>query len=122
MTRPVGTVYVTGVAFSAGSPIRRVEVTSDGGKNWTDAAFVGPDLGRFAWRRFALPMRMAAGNLVLVSRATDSAGDTQPEERLESARGYSNDSWADHAVAVASLPARRRCGVGSASCRLTARR
>ena len=46
MTLPAGTAYVTGVAFSAGSPIRRVEVSSDGGKNWTDAAFVGPDLGR----------------------------------------------------------------------------
>ncbi len=95
-----GTVYVTGVAFSAGSPIRRVEVSSDGGKNWTDASFVGPDLGRFAWREFALPMRMAAGSYVLVSRATDSAGNTQPEKRLENAHGYSNNSWADHAVAV----------------------
>ncbi|MEO7057107.1 MAG: sulfite oxidase [Caldimonas sp.] len=95
-----GTVYVTGVAFSAGSPIRRVEVSSDGGKSWTDAAFVGPDLGRFAWREFALPLRMAAGTYVLVSRATDSAGNTQPEKRLENSHGYSNNSWADHAVGV----------------------
>ena len=38
-------------------------------------AFVGPDLGRFAWRQFALPLRMAAGNYVVVSRATDAAGN-----------------------------------------------
>ena len=95
-----GNVYVTGVAFSAGSPIRRVEVSSDGGRNWFEASFFGPDLGRFAWRQFSIPLRMAAGNFVLVSRATDAAGNTQPERRLENAHGYVNNSWADHAVAI----------------------
>jgi sulfite dehydrogenase len=101
--RPVkaGTVYVTGVAFSGGQPIRRVEVSSDGGRSWIDAGFIGPDLGRFAWRQFALPLRMAPGNYVVTSRATDAAGNVQPEQRLENAHGYSNNSWADHAVKVA---------------------
>jgi sulfite dehydrogenase len=93
-----GVVYVTGVAFSGGAPIRRVEVSSDGGRTWIDAPFVGPDLGRFAWRQFAMPLRMAAGNYVVVSRATDSAGNVQPEQRLENAHGYSNNSWRDPAV------------------------
>jgi sulfite dehydrogenase len=93
-----GVVYVTGVAFSGGSPIRRVEVSSDGGKTWIDAPFMGPDLGRFAWRQFALPLRMTTGNYVVVSRATDSAGNVQPEQRLENAHGYSNNSWKDPAV------------------------
>jgi sulfite dehydrogenase len=95
-----GTVYVTGVAFSGGQPIRRVEVSSDGGRTWIDAAFIGPDLGRFAWRQFALPLRMAAGNYVVTSRATDAGGNVQPEQRAENAHGYSNNSWADHAVKV----------------------
>ena len=93
-----GVVYVTGVAFSAGAPIRRVEVSSDGGRTWIDAPFMGPDLGRFAWRQFAMPLRMAAGNYVVVSRATDSAGNVQPEQRAENAHGYSNNSWKDPAV------------------------
>lgn len=96
-----GTIYVTGVAFGFGSPIRRVEVSSDGGRNWIDAAFIGPDLGRFAWRQFALPLRMSAGNYVLVSRATDAAGNTQPEQRLENVHGYANNSWVDQGVKVA---------------------
>ena len=101
--RPVkaGVVYVTGVAFGSGSPIKRVEVSSDGGKTWIDAAFTGPDLGRFAWRQFAVPLRMAPGNYVVASRATDAAGVTQPEQRLENAHGYSNNSWTDHAVKLA---------------------
>ncbi len=101
--RPVraGTVQVTGVAFGYGSPIRRVEVSSDAGKTWIEAAFVGPDLGRFAWRQFAVPLRMAAGNYIVTSRAIDAAGNTQPEQRVENAHGYSNNSWSDHAVKVA---------------------
>ncbi len=95
-----GVVYVTGVAFGAGSPIRRVEVSSDGGKTWLDAGFYGPDLGRFAWRQWAIPLRMGTGSYVLVSRATDADGNVQPEQRLENAHGYSNNSWADHAVKV----------------------
>jgi sulfite oxidase len=101
--RPVraGTVQVTGVAFSGGPAIRRVEVSSDGGKTWLEAAFVGPDLGRFAWRQFAIPLRMAPGNYVLASRAIDASGATQPEQRQENAHGYSNNSWLDHAIKVA---------------------
>jgi sulfite oxidase len=95
-----GVVYVTGVAFGGGAPIKRVEVSSDGGKTWIDAAFVGPDLGRFAWRQFALPLRMAAGDYVMTCRATDAAGQVQPEQRSENAGGYANTSWADHAVKV----------------------
>ena len=95
-----GVVYVTGVAFSGGSAIKRVEVSSDAGKTWIDAPFIGPDLGRFAWRQFALPLRMAAGNYIVTSRATDSAGHVQPEQRSENAGGYGNTSWADHAVKV----------------------
>ncbi|MEO8312356.1 MAG: sulfite oxidase [Caldimonas sp.] len=95
-----GVVYVTGVAFSGGTPIKRVEVSSDGGKSWIDAPFIGPDLGRFAWRQFALPLRMAAGNYVVTSRATDTSGHVQPEQRSENAGGYANTSWADHAVKV----------------------
>jgi sulfite dehydrogenase len=96
-----GVVYVTGVAFGGGSPIKRVEVSSDGGKTWIDAPFFGPDLGRFAWRQFGVPLRMAAGSYVLTSRATDAAGHVQPELRSENAAGYANTSWADHAVKVA---------------------
>ena len=95
-----GTVYVSGVAFSSGSPIRRVEVTSDGGKTWIEAAFVGPDLGRFAWRQFTLPLQMAPGNYVVTSRAIDAAGNVQPQDRLENLHGYNNNSWADAAVKV----------------------
>jgi sulfite oxidase len=36
----------------------------------------------------------------LVSRATDMAGNLQPEQRVENVSGYNNTSWLDHAVSL----------------------
>lgn len=95
-----GTVWVHGVAFSGGTAIKRVEVSADGGKNWVDAAFIGPDLGRFAWRQFTVPMKMPAGAYLMTSRATDVSGNVQPEGRVENLSGYNNTSWVDHTTKV----------------------
>ena len=95
-----GLVQVQGVAFGGLNGIKRVEVSLDGGKTWNDARLTGPDLGRYAWRQFVLPARLPAGSHTLASRATDTAGNVQPEQRMENAGGYNNTSWADHAVKV----------------------
>lgn len=95
-----GTTQILGVAFSGAGPIKRVEVSVDGGKNWRDAKLIGPDLGPFAWRQFVLQAKLPAGEHRLVSRATDAAGNVQPQQREENAAGYSNNSWADHGVSV----------------------
>jgi len=95
-----GTVQIHGVAFGGMHAVAKVDVSVDGGKTWVAARLVGPDLGRFAWRQFALAVRLPAGSHTLVSRATDAAGNLQPEQRMENAAGYNNSSWADHAVKV----------------------
>ena len=95
-----GPVQIQGVAFGGLHGIKRVEVSIDGGKIWRDARLVGPDLGKYGWRQFALATKLAAGSYTLVSRATDTAGNIQPEQRMENVGGYNNNSWADHAVSV----------------------
>jgi sulfite dehydrogenase len=95
-----GRVQVVGVAFSGTQAVKRVEVSIDGGKSWREAAFFGPDLGKYAWRQFALAVDLPAGTHVIASRATDAAGNVQPRERVENVGGYNNNSWADHAVTV----------------------
>lgn len=97
---PAGTVQIHGVAFGGMHAVSKVDVSVDGGKTWVAARLIGPDLGRFAWRQFALAVRLPAGSHTLVSRATDAAGNLQPEQRMENAAGYNNSSWADHAVKV----------------------
>lgn len=95
-----GMQQILGVAFGGLHPVAKVEVSVDGGRSWSPARFIGPDLGRYAWRQFAFAARLPAGSHVLASRATDSAGNVQPEQRVENASGYNNTSWLDHAVKV----------------------
>ena len=95
-----GPVVVHGVAFGGTRPVRRVELSLDGGRSWREAPLVGPDLGPYAWRQFALQVTLRPGSYLLASRATDVAGNTQPEARIENHRAYGNTSWRDHAVAL----------------------
>lgn len=95
-----GPVQVHGVAFSGASPVSAVEVSLDGGKTWRAARFFGPDLGRYAWRQFVLPVSLAAGSYEIASRAIADDGETQPELRVENERGYAHNGWRDHAVKV----------------------
>ena len=96
-----GLAQVHGVAFSGGSPVNAVEVSIDGGKTWQAARFFGPNLGRYAWRNFVLPVRFAPGAYLIASRAIADDGEVQPELRTENERGYAHNGWRDHAVKVA---------------------
>ena len=95
-----GLVQIHGVAFSGGSAVKAVEVSVDGGASWRPAQFSGPILGPYAWRRFVLPLRMAAGSYTVTSRAVAYDGSVQPELRVENHRGYAHNGWRDHAVKV----------------------
>ena len=94
-----GKFRVTGVAFGGTKPVAKVEVSTDG-KRWHEARWVGPDLGRYAWRVFELELEREPGPVKLYSRATNAAGEVQPEYRNENERGYGNNSWRDMGVTV----------------------
>ncbi len=58
-------------------PIRGVEVSTDGGESWRPAEL--EPRRQFAWQRFRLPWRPErAGPRLVMARATDSSGATQP--------------------------------------------
>ncbi|GAB3547572.1 sulfite oxidase [Noviherbaspirillum agri] len=95
-----GRHVIEGVALGGTNAIKSVEVSVDGGRTWQEARLVGPDLGRFAWRQFALPVNLKPGSYVLASRATDVNGKVQDELRTDNAAGYHNTSWRDHALPV----------------------
>ncbi|UCH29204.1 MAG: sulfite oxidase, partial [Myxococcales bacterium] len=94
-----GKFRVTGVAFGGAKAVAKVEVSTDG-KRWQEARWVGPDLGKYAWRVFELELERAPGPLKLYSRATNATGEAQPEHRNENERGYGNNSWRDMGVTV----------------------
>jgi len=76
-------------------------VSVDGGQTWREARFVGPDLGRFAWRQFVLPVRLEPGEYLLAARAQDVQFQWQAEQTPENAGGFLNSGWRAHAVPLA---------------------
>ena len=80
--------------------VRRVEVSVDGGQGWKEARLVGPDLGRFAWRQFVLPVKLEPGTHQLMSRVEDSKFNWQAETTPDNAGGYLNSGWRAHAIRV----------------------
>jgi sulfane dehydrogenase subunit SoxC len=72
-----GFYEIRGLAWSGRGLIRRVEVSTDGGKTWRDARLQEPVLP-FAHTRFRLDWRWEGGEAVLQSRCTDETGYVQP--------------------------------------------
>lgn len=95
-----GMVQINGVAFGGTTGVRLVEVSVDGGKTWDDAQFIGPDLGKYAWRQFVYAARLKPGTYTLVSRAMDDDGTEQPAGRKENHRGYGHNGWRDHGIQI----------------------
>jgi sulfite dehydrogenase (cytochrome) subunit A len=70
-------VHLEGVAMDDGTGIRRVEVSTDGGRSWSDAA-LDPVIDKYSWRRWRMEWRPSTpGRYTLQCRATNAAGDTQ---------------------------------------------
>jgi hypothetical protein len=89
--RPIG---VEGIAWDGGYGIDRVDVSTDDGRTWAEAN-LGPDDGRFSWRRWSYRfVPTAAGPLVVRVRATNRLGMTQPSEPLFNPAGYHHNAVA----------------------------
>ena len=72
-----GFYEIRGLVWSGRGLVRRVEVSTDGGKTWRDAGLQAPVL-RFAHTRFRLDWRWDGREAVLQSRCTDETGYLQP--------------------------------------------
>jgi DMSO/TMAO reductase YedYZ molybdopterin-dependent catalytic subunit len=82
-----GRTMLRGIAFDGGKGIRQVEVSTDGGKTWMEAK-LGCDLGKYSFREWKLPVKLAAGSHELKVRATSNSGETQPAEPRWNPAGY----------------------------------
>jgi DMSO/TMAO reductase YedYZ molybdopterin-dependent catalytic subunit len=100
MDAATGKVQIHGVAMGGTSGLDRIDVSTDGGQSWAEAQILGPDLGPYAWRPFVMIADLSQGSHELVSRATNTAGDTQPENFPPNERGYGNNGWRVHGVDV----------------------
>lgn len=78
---------ISGIAWSGRGRIERVEVSTDGGSTWEDAALLGESRTR-STVRFHHPWEWDGEEAMLMSRATDDTGYVQPtREALLEVRG-----------------------------------
>ena len=82
-----GETTLKGIAFDGGKGIKNVAVSTDGGKTWA-LAKLGKDLGKYSFREWLMPVRLAAGAHELKVRATSNSGEVQPMEPLWNGAGY----------------------------------
>lgn len=79
---------IRGIAFDGGFGIRDVLFSGDDGQTWR-AAELGRDLGRFAFREWTVDFTVTRpGRRVLMARATNRLGQSQPMEPLWNPSGY----------------------------------
>jgi hypothetical protein len=79
---------IFGAAWSGEAPIIEVRVCTGDGEGWRAATLLEPET-RYGWRLFELawtPPR--AGRYALRCRATDGAGNTQPEVQRTDCESY----------------------------------
>jgi hypothetical protein len=82
-----GDITLRGIAFDGGKGIKEVSVSTDGGATW-NVATLGKDLGKYSFREWNLPVKLAPGSHVLKVKATNQAGQTQPDKALWNPSGY----------------------------------
>jgi sulfite dehydrogenase (cytochrome) subunit A len=101
VTLKAGTDFpLRGIAFDGGYGIASVDVSSDGGRSWK-AATLGEDLGKYSFREWRTIVNLQKGDHVLMVRATNRIGQSQPMEALWNSAGYMRNAVeATHVIAA----------------------
>ena len=87
---------ITGIAWSGRGKIVRVDVSTDGGESWHQAELQEPVLPK-CHTRFRLPWNWEGGKAVIMSRATDETGYSQPSlDELIEVRGIATRYHYNH--------------------------
>jgi DMSO/TMAO reductase YedYZ molybdopterin-dependent catalytic subunit len=91
-TIPAGIYTVRGKAWSGTGPITNVDVSLTGEGDW-HAAEVEPPKGPYQWQDWSFEWQATeAGRYTLRARATDAAGNVQPEVPPWNRLGYGNNA------------------------------
>ena len=94
-----GVHQIYGYAHSPDEPIVRVEWSVDSGGSWSDAVVLEPQV-QHSWARFQFTWDPEPGRYTLMTRATDAAGNVQPEDIPFNEKGYLFNQPVPHPVSV----------------------
>jgi sulfane dehydrogenase subunit SoxC len=88
-----GYVNITGLAWSGAGKVAKVEVSTDGGRNWREARLESPIVPK-AHTRFNFDWEWNGQEAVIQSRCIDETGDVQPSlAELSSHWGIAMEDW-----------------------------
>jgi hypothetical protein len=82
---------VRGKAWSGAGPITNVDVSVTGEGEWL-AAELEPPRGPYHWQEWSFEWNAASGRHALRARATDAAGNVQPDVPQWNRLGYGNNA------------------------------
>jgi sulfane dehydrogenase subunit SoxC len=86
-----GPCELSGRAWSGWGHIVRVEVSVDGGSTWSEADLGPAPSSPSSWRAWSFPWDARRGEHELLVRATDEAGNTQPNDPSWNYGGFMNN-------------------------------
>jgi DMSO/TMAO reductase YedYZ molybdopterin-dependent catalytic subunit len=84
----LGTNRLFGIAWAGEESVVRVEISTDGGRNWNDAELLGPTAA-YSWTMWEYLWEVATpGRYTLLTRATSKGGQSQPATHDPLLGGY----------------------------------
>jgi sulfane dehydrogenase subunit SoxC len=99
------TVRIEGRAWSGHGAVTKVELSADGGRTWRDAR-LDAEVSAHAWRGWSCDWDAnRAGDYELCVRATDAAGNVQPDDQSWNFEGVQNNAVQRVRVRVGARPA-----------------
>jgi len=85
-----GKVTVSGLAWDGGYGIRMVQVSTDGGKTWSNAT-LGQDHGPYAFSTWSFDINANRGKNSVMVNATNNIGQAQTAKLIFNPAGYHNN-------------------------------
>ena len=98
-----GHYTIHGYAHSPHGPIQDVEWSTDGGRTWKRAFRLWRG-AEFSWTEFRFEWEATPGRHTIVTRATDSEGNTQPDYVPFNEKGYLFNQPLPHPILVIDAP------------------
>ncbi|MCY3631766.1 MAG: sulfite oxidase [bacterium] len=94
-----GQHVVGGFAHSPHGRIHRVQWSEDGGASWRDSRVLDPQ-PQYSWAQFEFEWTATEGEHTIMTRATDAAGNTQPDRVPFNQKGYLFNQPLPHPIRV----------------------
>jgi DMSO/TMAO reductase YedYZ molybdopterin-dependent catalytic subunit len=97
---PAGLIPIRGAAYAGEDGVKQVKVSIDNGQAWNSARLIGLE-APYAWRHWEYMWNaQIKGAATIMSRATSTNGEQQPDTATWNVLGYCNNGVQEHGVMI----------------------